>query len=491
MLLHRHHGGLLKENCMLLSLVSPKKSLLKKSIPADFDEIKKKSDVFDNTRSIHSNLLGKSFHDEVIMYLEKYPATEHVDIYLNDLNGCFRGKRVAVESLLSLEHGCYFPLSIYAMDLEGRVVEKSGFGEQAGEPDCLCMPVVGTLRPSAKDPQRYAQLLVCMQNLDGSLCDIEPRSILDNILAKFHARGLFPVMAAELEFYLRPKGDAMVDAPSVSHCFVVDDDTPRAQILEAIMRQAKYQSLSLKGVVAEADADQYELNFHHTGRVMEACEHVLAIKRLSKQVAEKYNHTACFMAKPYSQRAGSGLHFHISINDEQGNNVFSSADGQPNAIMSSALAGLMRLMPASMAILAPNVNAFRRLRRTVCEPLFSSWGYNDRSAAIRIPCSDRENQRIEYRLAGADANPYLAVAAILSGMLYGLDNALPLPLSKAPNDTALFPLFQQDALALFEQSAPLHDLLGEHFCRLWHTCKSDEWAKFESVVTEAESVWNL
>ncbi|GAK28690.1 glutamine synthetase family protein [Serratia liquefaciens] len=459
---------------------------------------------------MHANVIGfnplladipasqaRSFHKEVEQYLQRYPDTEHVDIYLNDLNGQFRGKRLPVAELFALDKGCYFPLSIYAMDLGGQVIEESGLGQQAGEPDRLCLPVPGTLRPCARDPQHHAQLLLTMKNADGDACELEPRVVLQQVLKRLHAKGYFPVVAAELEFYLQ---DPLLQLTDAERCptqsFSVDAPERHQALLNDIEHQARLQALPLTGVVAEAASGQYELNLHHSARVLEACDQVLALKRLTRQIAEKHHQHACFMAKPCAQAAGSGLHFHISLQDEQGNNLLASLPGELSATMTQVMAGMLALMPASMAIFAPNVNAFRRFRPGMHVPLRASWGHNNRTVALRLPCADNANQRIEYRLAGADANPYLAVAAMLSGMLYGLEHAQPLPPAACGNgyengDAVALPLSQQEALALFRQTPPLQENLGPAFAALWHTCKSAELRRFEAQVTEAETRWML
>lgn len=395
-----------------------------------------------------------SFRQEADAYLREYPHTRHVDIYLHDLNGCRRGKRISAESLRSLAQGCYFPLSVYAMDMEGHVVE-SALAQR--EPDRLCLPVSGTLRPCASDPAHHAQLLLAMQDPDGAGCALEPRVVLERLLAQFHARGLYPVIAPEVEFYL-----------------------------EAMETEARRQGLPLCGIVAEAQAGQFELNFPHTPRVVEMCDRVLAARRLAHQVAEKQGYRASFMAKPRAALAGSGLHIHISLNDAQGNNLFASDAGNPNVMMRRSLSGLLALMPASVALVTPGANAFRRLRKSLNEPLFSSWGYNDRSAALRLPCADPARQRIEYRLASADANPYLVAAAALAGILYGLDRPLTLPEPGASAELPALPLFWPDALARFQEAKWLQEQLGAPFSDAWLACKRQELARFESEVTDAE-----
>ncbi|WP_038908411.1 glutamine synthetase family protein [Dickeya oryzae] len=441
--------------------------------------------------------VDRCFRDEVETYLKHYPDTEHVDIYLHDLNGCVRGKRLSVRALFTLEQGCYFPLSVYAMDLEGHVIEQSGLGKQVGEPDRLCLPVIGTLRPCADDPAHHAQLLLTMKNVDGTACELEPRVVLQNLLRRFHDVGLYPVVAAELEFYLRDRSQSVPLSAQPSHCFLVDEQGAQLHFLDEIERHARMQQVPLTGIVAEAEAGQYEFNVQHSDKVLEACEQVLTLKRITRQLAEKFNQSVCFMAKPYAELSGSGLHVHISLRDRHGVNLLASEPGQTlSETMRRSLAGMMALMPASVALLAPNVNAFRRLRQGGHAPLHASWGFNDRSVALRLPCAGHDNQRIEYRLAGADANPYLVMATLLSGMWYGLEHDLPLtgtgrheaiPLS----ERVALPQYQQDALAQFRQCLPLQELLGNAFSQLWLACKNAELRHFDARVTEAENEWHL
>ena len=156
-------------------------------------------------------------------------------------------------------------------------------------------------------------------------------------------------------------------------------------------------------------------------------------------------------------------------------------------MMRLCIAGQLALMPASVAILAPGVNAFRRLRKNLTEPVFNSWGYNTRSAALRIPCSDESNRRIEYRLAGADANPYLVVATILTGMLYGLEHIDEGDLPEPQHDQPELPLFQQEAIEAFARCQYLTDSLGDAFSEQWVACKLSELDWFERIVTQEES----
>ncbi len=305
------------------------------------------------------------------------PQTKHVDVYLNDINGTMRGKRLSVESMLSLEKGCYFPLSVYSMDQKGKIA-----APLHDEPDRLCVPVAGSLRPCPQDPQHNAQILLTMKDSDDTPCPLEPRVILQNVLARFHQHGLFPVIAPEIEFYLTGHDDR---DPQNQGCFHMDTTTAHAALFDELEQLAHLQRIPLSGIVAEAESGQYELNLKHSHRVVEVCDNVLALRRLTRYVAEKHGLQANFMAKPFSQLSGSGLHFHFSLNNRHGENVFASPVNALNSMMRLCIAGQLALMPASVAILAPGVNAFRRLRKNLTEPVFNSWGYNTRSPPCVFP----------------------------------------------------------------------------------------------------------
>ncbi len=448
-----------------------------------------------------------AFQNEVHAYLERHPETQYVDILLNDLNGVFRGKRIPFANLTKLEKGCYFPASVFAMDILGNTVEEAGLGQALGEPDNICIPVEGTLIPSAADPQHLAQVLLTMRNQDGTPFDVEPRNVLNHLWQQLRNRGLFPVVAVELEFYLVDKkrdAEGFIQPPCApgsdernmqSQVYSVDNLDHFSEVLSEIDTIAKQQGIPADGALAEASPGQFEINLHHTRNVLSACDHAVQLKRLVRQVAENHGMTATFMAKPYEEYAGSGMHVHISVLDAADHNAFACDDGSNSPLLKRTLAGMIDLMPASMALLAPNVNAYRRFLPDAFVPLQASWGHNNRTVALRIPCGDIDSHRIEYRVAGADANPYLVMAAILAGMLHGIDNQLPLPPAITGNgheaDGNPLPIRQSDALYEFEQSTPLQKLLGERFGFVWHSCKHHELMHFERLITSTEIDWML
>ncbi len=329
---------------------------------------------------------SSAFQREVKKYLERYPLTQHVDVLLTDLNGSFRGKRIPVGGLSKLEKGCYFPASVFAMDILGNVVEEAGLGQELGEPDHVCVPVPGTLTPSAADPQYIAQVLLTMLDEDGTPFDVEPRNVLNRVWQRLRQRGLSPVVAVELEFYLidrqrdaegylqPPCAPGTQERNTQSQVYSVDNLNHFADVLSEIDELARLQGIPADGAVAEASPGQFEVNLHHTDDVLQACDHALALKRLVRMVAENHNMQATFMAKPYEEHAGSGMHVHISMLNAQGNNVFADDDGEDSVLLKQALAGMIALMPSSMALLAPNVNAYRRFQPGMYVPTQASWG---------------------------------------------------------------------------------------------------------------------
>jgi glutamine synthetase len=165
----------------------------------------------------------------------------------------------------------------------------------------------------------------------------------------------------------------------------------------------------------------------HVADPVLACDHAVLLKRAVKAAALKHGFVACFMAKPFAEDSGNGLHIHMSLVDKNGKNYFSHdkdnlALAPFSARLRYAVGGLLKTMPESTVIFSPNANSYRRLLPENFAPVDTNWGVNHRVVAVRIPQADKKNLRFEHRVAGADANPYLVTAAIVAGVHYGLKN---------------------------------------------------------------------
>lgn len=437
-----------------------------------------------------------AFRQEIEHYLRRYPNTQHVDICLHDINGHVRGKRIDVSSLEGLLKNCYFPLSIYAMSLDGKVIEETGIGKFIGEPDYPCKPILGSLQPSPSNPELSAQLYLTMQDNDGQDCMYEPRNILKNTLKQFHEKQMFPVMAAELEFYLFKTDDDGTGEVLTSQCFDINTCDDYQNIISEVEHIAKIQGINITGVVSESSSGQFEINIKHTDDLLLLCDQILSLKRIIKKISKKHQFSATFLAKPEMYKSGSGMHFHMSVYDQNKNNIFSS--NSPEKIsekLLKSISGMIMLLPDSMAILAPNMNSFRRFKIGQHVPMEANWGVNNRNVAIRIPCSDIDNQRLEYRVPGADCNPYLTVSMILIGALYGVINNFDVPKQanqlKFQKEHIFLPNNQLEALNLFKKNKVIQHYLGSDFVDLWYTVKLAEYNNIYSQITTIEQGWDI
>ncbi|ENW21243.1 MULTISPECIES: glutamine synthetase family protein [Acinetobacter] len=447
-----------------------------------------------NTQSLN-NVESALFLEEVKNYLCSYPNTKHIDICLHDINGHIRGKRIDISCLNKLADGCYFPLSVYAMSLDGKVIEETGLGKFIGEPDFLCKPILGSLKPCPTDPEHNAQLFLTMKDNECD-CQFEPRNLLKGILSKLHEKNYYPCMAAELEFYLFNNNGSESEIATNSQCFDINTPSGYQDVLDEVERIAVLQGINITGVVAESSSGQYEINIRHSDDVLELCDQVMLLKRTVKQVALKHGLSASFLAKPDMHKAGSGMHFHMSILDQNQQNIFSTeVKDLLSPQLLKVISGLILLLPSSMAVNAPNVNSFRRFRIGNHVPLEANWGVNNRNVAIRIPCSDTANQRLEYRVAGADCNPYLTVAMILMGTLHGLTQNLEVPKQanqlKRKEEHIFLTTNQLEALALFKGNNIIKEYLGKDFIDLWCTVKYAEYQNIYNQITAIEQNWDI
>jgi glutamine synthetase len=229
----------------------------------------------------------------------------------------------------------------------------------------------------------------------------------------------------------------------------------------------------------------------------EACDQAIRFKRIVKGIAHRNGVEATFMAKPYADAPGSGMHLHASVLDREGANVFASEDVLGNDTLRHAAAGLLDTMADAMAVFAPNANSYRRLRPELYVPMNATWGYNNRGVAVRVPVSGPADRRLEHRVAGADANPYLVAAVVLAGMLHGVERKLaaPAPLvGNAYTQRLAAPRLPSDwatALTRFGGSGFLREHLGDRFVTLYELTRRGEMQDFNSRISALDYAWYL
>ena len=443
----------------------------------------------------------------VAAFRARHPDTRFVDVLLADLCGIPRGKRVTIDELEGVYDGAFLlPGSMFALDVLGGTIEQTGLGFDDGDADRSCLPIPDTLLPVPWRPNEgVAQVQVSMCDRDGSAFFGEPRHALERVLGRFRELRLRPVIAVELEFYLldpERTSDGTIQPPRLpqtgrrehqTQINSMTDLNEYSAVLAEISAACDAQHIPSGTALAEYGPGQFEVNLRHSADPLKACDEAIRFKRLVRGVAARHGLEATFMPKPYRDMAGSGAHLHVSVLDERGENIFASTDPAGNERLRHAIGGLAATMADAMLIFAPTANSYRRYRSEAYVPLSPSWAVNNRGVALRIPVSDGANRRIEHRVAGADANPYLLTAAVLAGMHHGLteqlDPGAPVVGNAYANCPSTLPITWPDAAHAFERSALLRDYLGDKFHHLFLTTRRGELQEFESHITRLEYEW--
>jgi glutamine synthetase len=447
-------------------------------------------------------------YEQARAWLAQHPQFRYVDLLLPDQMGIPRGKRITIDELETVHRqGLLLPASMFALDVLGGTVQSTGLGFDEGDADRVCLPLPGSLAPVPWLGEHVAQMQVAMYEHDRRPFFGDPRHVLEQVLGRFSARGLRPVMAVELEFYFvdrertaegrarpprQPLSGRREDNTQINSMAALDE---YSGVLVAIGEAALAQGLPTGTVLAEYGPGQFEVNLHHVDDALLACDHAIRLKRLVKGVALARGLEATFMAKPYRDHAGSGTHLHVSVVDQDRRNIFAAEDPAGSPALRHAIGGLVATINDTMAVCAPTANAYRRFQPEAYVPLNPSWSVNNRGVAFRVPAGPPASRRIEHRVAGADANPYLLAAMVLGGMLVGLERQLdpgPVLAGNAYRDsTPTIPLSWPEALAAFERSEFAREVLGEQFARLYARTRRGEMQDFSSYVSPLEYSWYL
>ena len=451
--------------------------------------------------------------EELEAYLEKHPETTIIETLLVDMNGILRGKRIGRHEFRTLyEEGLKVCGATALLDSRGEIATDIGVGTRDGDPDVMIYAVAGTLVPSPWLGARVAQVFTSLAKFDGSANYSDSRYVLRRTCEKLRESGLHPVVATELEFYLLEAGSGTVPGPRLGNIpgtrlkqqgwqySSMEELWENDPLLMDVLESCELQAIPATTVLSEFSPGQFEINLHHVKDPLTACDQGAMLKRVIKGTTFKHGLGASFMAKPFAEFAGNGLHIHTSLYDDDGNNVFadttSSAVPAISDTMRHAIGGLQRSMADGMAIFAPNANSYRRLLPMSYVPLSPSWGYNHRSVALRIPVCDADNMRVEHRVAGADANPYLVMSAVLAGIHYGITNQCE-PTEMIVEGTMMdreevsLPIRWEAALDKFRNSEILPVYLGEEFCRVFELVRRSECDRFHAQISNLDYDWYL
>ena len=442
-------------------------------------------------------------------FLERYPQTSHLDVLLADLCGNVIGKRLPVSAMSSMfTSGTPVCAAMQLVDVMGNTADPMGYGFSDGDPDAFAVPITGRLSPVPWLSGHKSQVLCEFRGAaDGAPLWYEPRRVLDGVLARFEALGLKPCLAVELEFYLldpaRDAAGAPVPARSPRSGAIetsgkvlsLDKLDEFESVLGEIESACRAQNIPTTSMISEYGAGQFEVNLMHQTDVLAAADHAILMRRAVTGVSRSLGFDASFMSKPFADQSGSGMHVHLSLLDDSGRNRFDANDADGDRLLGQAVAGLQAAMGEAMAIFAPNLNVYRRFKPDEFVPVTTDWGDNNRSVAFRIPPSDAANRRIEHRVAGAEANPYLVIAAILAGVLHGISEGLEPGGKETGNAGAAvdetLPLTLWQALDRLSAAPILSTYLGEDYLRIYQQVKQAEFEAFMEAIHPREHDWYL
>ena len=446
---------------------------------------------------------------ELDAFLKKHPETAFIDVMFVDISGILRGKRIPVADARGLfTSGMQGPVSAITLSVIGHTDDPFGRGNSDGDPDQMFHPVPGTLAPAPWLGPKVAQVLTSFWRGDGSPEPSDPRQVLAGVIGRFEPLGLTPVVAVELEFYLmdRERGPDGVPQAPISpltgrrmpqhHSFGLAELESISDIANDFSATGEMQGLATGTLIVEYSGGQFEVNLRHKPDAMRAADEGILLQRLVRHVAMHHGLEATFMAKPYAEGAGSGLHFHISLLDRDGNNIFAVGDDpMRNTALRHAVGGLFETMNESMAFFAPNQNSYRRLAPGQFAPTGKCWAFDHRGVAIRIPSGPKDARRLEHRVAGADAEIHLAMACLLAGIHHGLTQKIvpPEPITgPVPDETDPdLPLDLPTALRLLGEARILPRYLGDDFCKLYAEARRLEHAGLQAQIPPAEYAYYL
>lgn len=452
-----------------------------------------------------SSLLSKEELETTIEWLRSRQVDE-VECLVPDANGMMRGKIVPREDFIRAlgTQGLRLPESVLVQAVTGHTVDDTQVAAEV-DSDIRAVPDVSTLRlvPWYKDPT--AQVICDAWSNDGHLIDFAPRSVLRRVLQLYSEKGLQPVVAPELEFYLVEKNNdpdlPLTSPPGMSgrresgrQAYGIEAANEFDHVVEDIYDYCEIQQIEIGTMAHEAGPVQLEMNFKH-GDAMALADQVFLFKRTVRQAAIRHDMFATFMAQPHENEPGSAMHVHQSVVDcASGRNIFIDEEGKDSRALLHYISGLQRYVPSAMLLFCPNVNSFRRIRLESDAPINVHWGHDNRTCGLRVPDSPPEARRVENRVVGADANPYLAIAATLACGLLGLEEQQePEPRVSIDAHTLPFtlPLHQHQALELLRDSEPLARVLGERFVQAFIEVKTLEWRLYNKVISSWEREYLL
>ncbi len=415
-----------------------------------------------------------------------------------DVNGIWRGKRLATQHAGKLDQGgVRLPLSALNVDIFGADIEDSPLVFESGDADGILLP---TNRGAVAMPwlERASALVpMMMYHDDGTPFMGDPRQALVAVLERFKARGWQVIAGTEMEFCLIDDSADTLQPPAnpLTGRRLAQQEVLSLAELDAfdafftdLYDGCEAMGIPAQAAISEGGLGQFEINLNHQD-ALRAADDAILFKQLTRGIARKHGFAATYMPKPYGDEAGNGLHVHFSVVDQDGNNVFDDGSDTGNALLQHAVAGCLAAMPASTLAFAPNANSYERLVPGAHAPTAALWGYENRTAALRIPGGSPKARRIEHRTAGGDINPYIMLATVLGAALVGIEDAMqpPAPITGDAYQITDAPALAPDwetAINWFEQDPLIARILPAALIRNLVMTKRQELTRFDALPTE-------
>lgn len=443
--------------------------------------------------------MNQTCEKQISDFLIQHPDTERIEAIFATINGAYRGKWIPAKDFNKLTNGTLrLPISTYALDSWGIDVEESGLGIINGDPDGIGLAVANTISKISWSNSPAAQVLMTMQLRDekATPCPYDPRQQLASMVKRLDAHNLSAVVALELEFYLIKEPSATDPQPqpfrdvTTGNLNNLDQMMEFETVLNDIRAACDEQNVLADVMIGEAGMCQFEINFKHVNDALRAADQAMLFKRIVKGCAIKHDMRATFMAKPFGNDLGSGLHMHVSLLDGDKRNIFARGDADtPNSNLLHATGGLLKTMLEFQAIFAPNLNSYRRTRPGSFAPHAVNWGHDHRGVSVRLPEISGEGARVEHRICGADTNPYLALTALLAGMVEGIENEIkpgaPINVSSASQSAHLHHDWS-NCVDQFENSKLAKRTFGEDFHRVYVALRRSEIEQTGRMVSDVE-----
>ncbi|WPP01182.1 glutamine synthetase family protein [Pseudomonas sp. HR96] len=440
-------------------------------------------------------------------FLEQHPQIELFELFILDANGVPRGKLLHRDELLAVyASGRPLPSTLLGLTLNGDDVEDSGLVWEVGDIDCRAYPLAGSLVPMPWRQIPTAAVQVSMHPSEGLPATVaDPRHVLVTVIERLRGDGYHPVMACELEFYLldqqrdaqgrpQPALDQDGARPRSTQVYGLRELEQIEPFLADLYAACKLQGIPARTAISEYAPGQVEITLEH-GDALLAMDQAVRYKRIVKGVAHRHGMQACFMAKPFDHLAGTGMHMHVSLADATGANLYASEDKAGTALLRHSVGGMLEYLLASLLLFCPNANSYRRFQANSYAPLAPTWGIDNRTVSLRVPGGPAASRHIEHRICGADANPYLAAAAMLAAIHTGirgrLDPGEPVEGNGYAQATTLLPTDWLTSLQALQRSSWAREALGSGFLDVYLAIKRAEYRQFMAEVGEQDWRWYL